>query len=100
MGECVPESRARCPTGHEYRDAPVKYRGRRDSPCYSHPSFRGAPLGTSPESILTMVVMDSGPAPYGASRNDGGDGLNPARFHAWMTPCLRPSEADRAGRGG
>ena len=25
-------------------------------------SFRGAPLGASPESILTMVVMDSGPA--------------------------------------
>src|SRR6185437_7798901 len=33
------------------------------------PSFRGA-RSASPESILTMVVMDSGPAPCGASRND------------------------------
>src|ERR1700679_2302440 len=29
---------------------------------------------SSPESILTMVVMDSGPAPRGASRNDRGSG--------------------------
>jgi hypothetical protein len=28
-------------------------------------------LGASPESIRPMVVMDSGPAPSGASRNDG-----------------------------
>jgi error-prone DNA polymerase len=40
-------------------------------------SFRGAPLGANPdallrirESILPMVVMDSGSAPCGASRND------------------------------
>jgi acyl-phosphate glycerol 3-phosphate acyltransferase len=32
-------------------------------------SFRGA-RSASPESILTIVVMDSGPAPSGASRND------------------------------
>jgi error-prone DNA polymerase len=32
-------------------------------------SFRGA-RSASPESILPMVVMDSGPAPFGASRND------------------------------
>jgi error-prone DNA polymerase len=32
-------------------------------------SFRGA-RSANPESILTMVVMDSGPAPCGASRND------------------------------
>jgi error-prone DNA polymerase len=35
-------------------------------------SFRGAPLGASPESITTIGSMDSGPAPCGASRNDGG----------------------------
>ena len=33
-------------------------------------SFRGV-RGASPESILTMVVMDSGLAPRGAPRNDG-----------------------------
>jgi hypothetical protein len=33
-------------------------------------SFRGAPLGASPESIRPMVVLGSGPAPSGASRND------------------------------
>ncbi len=33
-------------------------------------SFRGA-RSASPESILPMVVMDSGPASFGASRNDG-----------------------------
>jgi hypothetical protein len=33
------------------------------------PSFRGAPLGASPESILTIVVMDSGFA-LRAPRND------------------------------
>jgi hypothetical protein len=27
----------------------------------------------SPESITTIVNMDSGPAPKGASRNDGGE---------------------------
>src|SRR3981189_1077795 len=32
-------------------------------------SFRGA-RSASPESILPIVVMDSGPAPRGASRND------------------------------
>jgi len=30
-------------------------------------------LGASPESIRPMVVMDSGPAPSGASRNDDGE---------------------------
>src|SRR5882724_10029635 len=29
-------------------------------------------LRASPESITTTGIMDSGPAPYGASRNDGG----------------------------
>ncbi|HEV7881117.1 MAG TPA: hypothetical protein VGP39_23955, partial [Bradyrhizobium sp.] len=33
-------------------------------------SFRGA-RSASPESITTIVSMDSGPAPRGASRNDG-----------------------------
>jgi error-prone DNA polymerase len=33
-------------------------------------SFRGA-RSASPESILPMVIMDSGPASFGASRNDG-----------------------------
>jgi geranyl-CoA carboxylase alpha subunit len=37
----------------------------------SSPSFRGA-RSASPESILPIVVMDSGPAPRGASRNDEG----------------------------
>jgi pyruvate/2-oxoglutarate dehydrogenase complex dihydrolipoamide acyltransferase (E2) component len=35
------------------------------------PSFRGA-RSASPESILPIGVMDSGPAPSGASRNDDG----------------------------
>src|SRR3979490_3278091 len=35
----------------------------------SSSSFRGA-RSASPESILPVVVMDSGPAPSGASRND------------------------------
>ena len=34
-------------------------------------SFRGAPLGASPEWYFPIVVIDSGPAPSGASRNDG-----------------------------
>jgi Fe-S oxidoreductase len=34
------------------------------------PSFRGA-RSASPESITTIVNMDSGPAPRGASRNEG-----------------------------
>ena len=33
-------------------------------------SFRDAPSGAGPESILPMVVMDSGLAPSGAPRND------------------------------
>jgi hypothetical protein len=46
-----------------------------------HPSFRGVTRqlkrqfcagSTSPESITTTRSMDSGPAPSGASRNDGG----------------------------
>ena len=44
--------------------------------CFeSPPSFRGASLRASPESTATQVifaVMDSGPAPRCASRNDGG----------------------------
>ena len=42
----------------------------KDGRGHYSPSFRGAPLGASPESILPIVVMDSGPAPRGASRND------------------------------
>jgi error-prone DNA polymerase len=38
-------------------------------------SFRGAPLGASPESILPMVVMDSGLAANAASRNDNAEGV-------------------------
>jgi len=38
---------------------------------YSHRTlFRGAPLGANPESILPIVVMDSGFA-LRAPRNDG-----------------------------
>ena len=33
-------------------------------------SFRGDAQASSPESITTIVSMDSGPAPCGASRND------------------------------
>jgi hypothetical protein len=54
--------------------------GNRRSPDFAslHPgyalrlllSFRDAPLGAGPESILTMVVMDSGLA-LRAPRNDG-----------------------------
>src|SRR3954465_2333216 len=42
-----------------------------------------------PESITTMVSMDSGPAPSGASRNDGGDR---ARVH--QRSILRPQLVD------
>jgi hypothetical protein len=35
-------------------------------------SFRGAPLGASPESILAMVVMDSRSSPCGVRNDDGG----------------------------
>jgi hypothetical protein len=44
------------------------------------PGLRGS---ASPESILPMVVMDSGPAPSGASRNDEGGG------------CAKPRGASR-----
>jgi hypothetical protein len=37
---------------------------------HTQPSFRGA-RSASPESITTTGSMDSGPAPRGASRNDG-----------------------------
>jgi hypothetical protein len=40
-----------------------------DSCTQCTPSFRGV-RSTSPESILPAGVMDSGPAPGGASRND------------------------------
>jgi error-prone DNA polymerase len=33
-------------------------------------SFRGDAEASNPESITTIVSMDSGPAPRGASRND------------------------------
>jgi hypothetical protein len=42
------------------------------SPMKINPSFRGAPLGASPESITTTGSMGSGSAPSGASRNDSG----------------------------
>jgi hypothetical protein len=34
----------------------------------------GWPAGPGPESIIRLVVMDSGLAPSGAPRNDGLDG--------------------------
>src|SRR5437016_13241231 len=43
--------------------------GRRRRARQPDPSFRDAPLGAGPESILTMVVMDSGLA-LRAPRND------------------------------
>jgi hypothetical protein len=39
-------------------------------PCRRHSGARH--FGASPESILPIVVVDSGPAPSGASRNDRG----------------------------
>jgi hypothetical protein len=42
------------------------------SPMKINPSFRGAPLGASPESITTTGSMGSGSALSGASRNDSG----------------------------
>jgi hypothetical protein len=47
---------------HLYRSTSSK------TPHISHPSFRDAPLGAGPESIDSMVVMDSGRA---ASRRTG-----------------------------
>src|SRR5882724_5145898 len=54
----------------------------------SHSSFRGA-RSASPESITTTGSMDSGPAPSGASRNDG-----------FLVPdtCSRPRGAKRPRR--
>src|ERR1700675_1108027 len=46
--------------------------------AFQSSSFRGV-RSTSPESITTIVSMDSGPAPRGASRND--DGWVRARRH-------------------
>src|SRR6185369_2180221 len=46
-------------------------------------SFRDAPLGAGPESILTMVVMDSGLA-LRAPRNDE----TQSTFLYWMNPRL------------
>ena len=37
----------------------------REGVAATQSSVRGAPFGASPESILTMVVMDSGPGPSG-----------------------------------
>jgi hypothetical protein len=47
---------------HLYRSTSSK------TPAYLSPSFRDAPLGAGPESIDSMVVMDSGLA---ASRRPG-----------------------------
>ncbi len=55
------------------------------------PSFRGAHLCANPESITTIVSMDSGPAPRGASRNDGILLL----LRAWLHTPLRLKAAQR-----
>jgi len=39
----------------------------------------------SPESITTIVHMDSGPAPCGASRNDEGESVPDDYFNAAMS---------------
>ena len=54
-------------------------------------SFRDAPLGAGPESITTIGSMDSGLAPRGAPRNDGGEIDKPGRdeFHRPFLPRLR-----------
>jgi hypothetical protein len=49
-----------------------------------------------PESILTMAVMDSGPAPDGASRNDEKAGLLLAMT---MPPSPPVAQRRRAGVG-
>jgi hypothetical protein len=67
-------------------------------------SFRGAPLGASPESILPMVVMDSGPA---ATRRPGMTTeletrlrIPAARFRVRVMPFGVPPEAEGAGNAG
>jgi hypothetical protein len=52
-------------------DGVLRRPGERRDPCAIIP---GRDEVASPESITTTEVMDSGPAPKGASRNDGGDG--------------------------
>src|SRR6478736_6619950 len=49
----------------------------------------GQPEGLSPESITTIGIMDSGPAPSGASRNDGTGSLN-SRQHRKSPDALVP----------
>src|SRR5450755_5038317 len=61
---CKGDSTQKCPTGkslHGSESTSVVSR------MEINPSFRGAPLGASPESITTTGSMDSGPAPSGAS---------------------------------
>jgi hypothetical protein len=53
------------------------------------PSFRDAPLGAGPESILTIVVMDSGLA-LRAPRNDDPEGVR----HVSTNPVLEPLAAE------
>ena len=48
----------------------------------NYKSFRDAPLGAGPESILPVVVMDSGLA-LRAPRNDG------VNFHPGYAPRIR-----------
>jgi hypothetical protein len=74
------------------------------SPTLQSSLFRGV-RSTSPESILTIVVMDSGLAPSGAPRNDDGwinhDFTFPRRGCARVLQLPCPSTEQRAqGRPG
>src|ERR1700676_2532113 len=70
----------------------------------SPPSFRDAPLGAGPESILTIVVMDSGLA-LRAPRNDGGGcgahlRILAAHFARGLISTLPSSIVEGAGKTG
>src|ERR1700726_2729564 len=56
-------------------------------------SFRGARTA-SPESILTVVVMDSGRAPSGAARNDDKGERTPAGNPRNWPDCLHFPQPD------
>src|SRR6202021_2451809 len=55
---------------------------------WNKPSFR-KPCNGCPESIRPVVVMDSGPAPRGASRNDGREKRRATLFRTATLPSRR-----------
>src|ERR1700676_4335127 len=64
----------------------------------SPPSFRDAPLGAGPESILTIVVMDSGLA-LRAPRHD--EGAPPTTAAAGLSlGCVAQGLRPSSGRSG